>query len=151
MIWSCISAEGPGPIYFVDQTMNSDQYIKVLTDVVLPYMNSLNNSAREYTFMQDGAPCHTSKKSRKWLDENNIEILPWAGNSPDMNPIENCWSYLKTKVYARQNNTVKILKENIEDIWKNDVEIKQMIKNCINSMPARIKEVIKTKGNVTKY
>ena len=35
---------------------------------------------------------HIAKKlSSEFLWDNNIEVLPWLGNSPDKNPIENLW------------------------------------------------------------
>lgn len=151
MVWSCISSEGPGPIYFVDKIMNSDQYVRVLNTVFLPYLQSLQCSPTDYTFMQDGAPCHTSKKSINFINSKNVSILPWAGNSPDLNPIENCWAYLKSKVYSRKNSTIQMLKENIEDVWKNDSGIRDMVQACIASMPNRVHTVLKNKGNLTKY
>lgn len=81
----------------------------------------------------------------------NLEVLPWPGNSPDLNPIENCWAYLKSRVYGRRNNTIQELKQNIEDIWKNEPAMKEMVAKCIESMPKRIKEVLKQKGGSTKY
>ena len=36
---------------------------------------------------QHNAPCHTSKKVKKWFEENNVEVIPWPGNSPDLNPM----------------------------------------------------------------
>lgn len=151
MIWSCISAEGPGPIYFVEGTMRSNQYINVLRNVLLPYLETLQHPKEEYVFMQDGAPCHTSRASMDCLNSLGLEILPWPGNSPDCNPIENCWSYLKSKVYSRRNNTINELKKNIEEVWKNDDEVKDMIKKCFESMSHRILAVIKAKGGSTKY
>lgn len=151
MIWSCISGEGPGPIYFVNGTLRSDQYKTMLADVLLPYINSFMYTRYNYIFMQDGAPCHTSKLIKDFLNDEEIEVLPWPGNSPDLNPIENCWAYLKSKVYSRPNPTLSILKENIEDIWNNDQGLKDMIKACIASIPKRIRNVIKQKGGVTKF
>lgn len=151
MIWSCISSEGPGPIYFVDGTMRQQQYKYVLSDVLLPYINSLPYVRTYYTFMQDGAPCHTARTIANFLEEEYMDVLPWPGNSPDLNPIENCWAYLKSKVYSRPNPNIHVLKENIKDIWNNDEELKASIISCISSMPRRIQKVIKNKGNCLDY
>lgn len=151
MIWSCISSEGPGPIYFVRGTMKQDQYKEVLEGTLMPYIRNLPYAHSEYMFMQDGAPCHTARSINNYFDNTNLCVLPWPGNSPDLNPIENCWALLKSKVYSRPNTTVDMLKKNIIDIWTTDPDILATIKKCIDSMPTRIKEVIKCKGSVTKY
>lgn len=151
MVWSCISPKGPGPIYFVEGTMRQDQYKKVLKDVYMPYVKSLPLRPSAYTFMQDGAPCHNALSVKNYLNSKKINILPWPGNSPDLNPLENCWSVLKRLVYTRTNNTVTELKKNIEDIWKNDIQIRNTITNCYTSMPERCRQVLLAKGGVTKY
>lgn len=151
MIWSCITAEGPGPIYFVEGTLRSNQYIDVLRNVLLPYLDTLEHPKEEYIFMQDGAPCHTSISSMDCLNSLELEVLPWPGNSPDFNPIENCWAYLKSKVYSRRNNTIAALKKNIEEVWKNDHGMRMMIKKCVESIPNRIQAAIQAKGGSTKY
>ena len=46
-------------------------------------------------FQQDLAPCHTSKQVKKFMDENQIKLLEWPVNSPDLIPIENLWSIYK--------------------------------------------------------
>jgi transposase len=48
--------------------------------------------------MQDNAPVHVSKTSKKWLSDNRINLIDWLPQSPDMNPIENIWDYLDKKV-----------------------------------------------------
>ncbi|GFY09975.1 hypothetical protein TNCV_3699361 [Trichonephila clavipes] len=46
-------------------------------------------NGKPYIVMQDGAPCHTARSIKAFLAEQNIPLLDWPGNSPDMNPIEN--------------------------------------------------------------
>lgn len=36
-----------------------------------------------FVFMQDGPPFYTAKSIKAFLQEKNIPLLPWPGNSPD--------------------------------------------------------------------
>ena len=36
-----------------------------------------------------------ARKVRRFLDQQEINVLEWPGNSPDLNPIENCWQKMK--------------------------------------------------------
>lgn len=101
--------------------------------------------------MQDGAPCHTARSIKNIFSTHNIPVLPWPGNFPDLNAIENVWSLLKSKVYSLPNPTLTILKQNITDVWENSPEIKEIIERCYESMPDRISAVISAKGGPTKY
>lgn len=151
MIWSCISGEGLGPLYYVTGTMNQIQYKSVMESVLIPYIHSLESGDVAYQFMQDGAPCHTAKSIKNLFSESNLQVLPWPGNSPDLNPIENVWNGLKRIVYSSPNPTLAVLKANIEDAWRNNPDLKTLAASCINSMPRRIAAVIKAKGGLTKY
>ncbi|GFY30344.1 putative transposase like protein [Trichonephila clavipes] len=48
--------------------------------------------------MQNEAPCHTACSIKAFLSEQNIPLLDWPGNIPDMNPIENVWELMKREV-----------------------------------------------------
>ena len=37
----------------------------------------------------DNDPKHTSKVVAKWLKDNQVKVLEWPSQSPDLNPIEN--------------------------------------------------------------
>jgi transposase len=97
MVWGCFSGHGGrGSIFFLPpkMTMNSDCYIAMLDEKLFRFMD-LHSATR---FLQDGAPCHTSKKVMEFLKEKRIAVMDWPCNSPDLNPIKNLWSILKKKL-----------------------------------------------------
>ena len=44
---------------------------------------------------QDLAPSHAAEVNQELLQEYSIEVLEWAGNSPDLNMIEPAWPWMK--------------------------------------------------------
>lgn len=111
MIWGSISASGPGPLFFVEGTMRQDQYLNILKNVFLPSIQDIRDAGSCYYFMQDNAPCHTAKTVKNFMAEENIPLLPWPGNSPDINPIENIWRLLKIKINKLPNPNIQLLKK----------------------------------------
>jgi hypothetical protein len=99
----------------------------------------------DWTLQQDGATCHTSRKTKAYLLKKKIELLsPWPPNSPDMNPIENLWAILTEKVYQVEIHTVTQLRRRVRKCWK---EIDpQILKNLVADMPNRIAELKMANG-----
>jgi hypothetical protein len=84
------------------------------------------------------------------FDELKINVLSWPGNSPDLNPIENLWHFLKRKVLQMSPTTERELKESIIHCWNHDIS-GHILTSLVDSMPARITEVINAKGGITKF
>jgi hypothetical protein len=103
-------------------------------------------------FQQDGARCHTSVKKIRWLDENipsYIHPKDWPQNSPDLSPIENIGSILSINVYRDpEPKTLAHLKRRLRQAWK--AVTPDTLTNLINSMPGRMRDVIKMKGNTVR-
>jgi len=48
--------------------------------------------------VQDNASVHTSKETWEYFENYGIAVLKLPPYSPDLNPIEHMWAYLKKKV-----------------------------------------------------
>src|SRR5216117_2395091 len=80
-----------------------------------------------------------------------METLEWLPNSPDLNPIENIWSYMKD-IIARDYSYVsseETMKEIVQELW--DKFADNRWDSLIASMPERMQEVIKAKGGSTHF
>jgi len=99
--------------------------------------------------MHDGAPCHRSKAVKNFFEKNRIQMLEWPGNSPDLNPIENLWNFMKKKVSEKHPSSLDALQRAIKEVWFRDITPDYCCK-LMDSMPRRLQEVIKNKGGHTK-
>ena len=75
--------------------------------------------------------------------------MEWPGNSPDLNPIENAWKLIKARVKEAKPTSLPHLQKVIEDVWY-DMDI-HYFRCLVESMPRRMQDVIKAKGDMTKY
>jgi transposase len=150
MIWSVISTKGSGRLHVVDGIMNSEKYLELLQNRLVPQLFQWFPDGN-CIYMQDGAPCHTARKVTGYFEEIGLELLPWPGNSPDMNPIEGLWHTLKEKVNSTVATNKRALIESIIDVWHRDPQIPNLIASYIASMPNRIKALLHAKGGSTKY
>ena len=150
MVWSMISFHGVGPLRIVEGRMNQHQYIDILEKNLLPQL-PINFPDGGFIFQQDGAPCHRARSVTNFLNCNNVPILPWTGNSPDMNPIENLWMIVKKRIADRKPSTKVALIEALIEVWTHDPEIQDMCPRLIDSMPNRVEKLIAARGASTKY
>lgn len=150
MIWGCMSWHGVGRIQVLSGTINANRYIQEILEPKLLASASQLFGSRDFIFQQDGAPCHTAKLCKKWFADKNIKVLPWPGNSPDLNPIENLWSRLKRVVASRRPGNKQVLIESIINSWFHIIE-KENLQKLVDSMPRRCQAVIDAKGFPTRY
>jgi hypothetical protein len=152
MIWGCFSFYGPGRLYVIPKgtTVNSARYKEILETRMLPSAIGMYPDG-DFIFQDDGAPCHRSKVVKAWFQEYGVTPMhEWPGQSPNINPIENLWSIMKTMVNRNKSGNRISLIEEIICAWHRTVTL-ETLHRLVESMPRRIAGVIAAKGYATKY
>jgi len=117
-VWCAISSQGIIGPHFFDGTVNSQSYLALLKETLLPEIRRRNDDEDVY-FQQDGAPPHYAQAVRDWLDENfpgrwigRRGPIEWPARSPDLTPPDFfLWGVVKDIVYANKPRTVEDLKD----------------------------------------
>ncbi len=151
MVWGCIGWNGVGVLSEVEGRMDAEQYVAILEQGLLQSMEESGIPEDDIIFQQDNHPKHTSRRAQKWFEEQDIKLLDWPAQSPDLNPIEHTWNHLKRSLsgYESAPTGVHQLWERVVVEWG-----KISVEECqkwIGSMPRRVEAVIKAKGAHTKY
>lgn len=136
--------------------MNSKQYTtEILEAKLLPFMQQLPDGLDDYETIEDGHTAYTSDMARKWCCCHDIKKSDWPSSSPDMKIIENVWAMLKAhrKKWMRDPNKRPKYEEELEEQAMEEWEKLDWdrIHAFIDSMPRRVKVVIKNTGSDTRW
>ncbi len=99
-------------------------------------------------FQQDTTPCHKAQIISDWFLEhdNELALLKWAPQSPDLNPIEHLWDVVEReiRIMGVPPTNLQKLRDAIKSIWTKISD--EWFQHLVESMPRRIKAVLKAKG-----
>lgn len=148
MIWASFTGkQGQGclKIYEPNKTMKTADYLEVIENNLKPSMKKHKTKV----FLHDRASIHISKESQEKIKEEKLEQVLMPATSPDINPIENVFAILKAKMKDQDVFTDRKLRRKIEAEWKKLGN--SYFRTLSDSMPRRLKAIIKAEGCMTKY
>jgi transposase len=157
MLWACFNGEAQGPSLLWFRRDFGNMTAKGYRDRILPLIRGWirqwkHDHGEDLLFMQDNAPIHMAEIVTAELQESGINAIVWPPYSPDLNPIEHVWAWVKDWInekWPQARNTGYILMEQIEEAWK--AVPADFLRKLIESMPRRCEDVIAVNGLHTRY
>lgn len=151
MFWGCFNGNRKGPCLFWEKEWGSigqESYC----ERIVPIIDGWIRMHPELQLMQDGAPRHAAGNTIRELAERGITVIFWPVYSPDLNPIETVWNWMKDyikRVYGDVQLSYNRLREAIREAWDSITE--QQLKELLETMRERCQDVIDAQGGYTKW
>ena len=118
MVWGGISFNSRTQLIIFNGNLTGQRYRdEILAPVEVPHFNVNRNVT---IFQKDNARCHTARVSVDYLQQQNIDLLPWSARSPDLSPIEHLWDALDRR--ALDNVSHRLWVSCLIFWWRNGTE-----------------------------
>jgi transposase len=116
MIWGGISRKGQTPLHIYrldeDEKVNAEKYVDCLDDNLLSTMDKKYGEGK-WRLLQDNAKPHVAEYTTEYLEENDIKLMEHPPYSPDLNPIEKVWAWMKAEIgqttYTNVEDLIKVV------------------------------------------
>ena len=140
IVWGAMSYYVLSDLIVIKWNQDSKGYCDTLETGLLEF--AATTLGETFTFQQDNAVIHTSRYTRKWLADRNLDVMQWPAKSSDLNIIANFWGILSRAVYKndRPFEHLEDLMEVVEEEWAN-IRV-DYLKKLYKSIPKRLMQVI---------
>ncbi len=152
MVWGIFSWHTLGPLEPIEHCLNATVYLSIVADHVHPFMTTVFPSSDDY-FQQDNAPCHKAQIISDWF------LWQWVHFTQMVSTVTRSQSNRAPlgcggTGYSRSINILVVQPTNLQQlcdaimsIWTKISE--ECFQHLVESMPRRIKAVLKAKGGPT--
>lgn len=123
--------------------INSAEYI---SQCLKPLTTGRKRFLKTKTLMQDGAKIHWTQDAQTFCESNGLKLLHnWPAHSADLNPLENLWNLLQTRVSERGPFGEDQLKRFIREEF--DRVDQSTINSLVESFRGRCAQCVQRRGS----
>ncbi len=122
---ACLSSSGILAVESVLGTINGETFFDFLRGTLIPQMMPFNGSNPLSILVMDNCSIHHTREVKDLLDKAGVLTLYLPPYSPDLNPIEEAFSYVKA--YLRKH----------DDIIQAGIPLASILKSAFESISPR--------------
>ena len=102
-IWGCFSNLGFGSLFIFKENLDSKLMLKIYKKQLLKSAKKwFGNNFKSWFLLEDNDLKYKARICKEFKETNQIQVLDFPPNSPDLNPIENVWCNLKSKLNEKK-------------------------------------------------
>ena len=98
-LWGAISANGKVTLQIFEENFNTEKYIGILNNSLDEFREI--SKSDNVVLQMDNYRVHWSLEALQFYKEIEITVIDWSPYSPDLNPIENVWAFIKAKSISK--------------------------------------------------
>jgi Mn-dependent DtxR family transcriptional regulator len=147
MVWGAIAQGYKSPLMRITGNVDQGKYQEMLKNSGIFEAMNEKYGRGGWLFMDDGAPAHRAQSTRQFLSNRCRMLtkeLQWPPHSPDLNVIENAWSFLKTGMEKHQGMTVDQLYDTANRKW--EAIRPDEVENLVQEFKSRVQACAALKG-----
>ena len=154
--WSAVGYNFKSDLHFYKVPGNSNGKMslqiykdEILEKVVKPWLDQ----SQDFILEEDGDSGHGTGREnnivRIWKQKNGLRYYFNTPGSPDLSPIENCWRAPKENIAQHASWDEEKVRELVIEGWERLSQ--ETINSWVDSMPQRMRDILKLEGIMTGW
>jgi ketohexokinase/beta-glucosidase len=145
-----ISRDRKSALCFLPKNWSGRDLVKVFEETLLPSIQWPKKPSQRQRFIIDNDGRHQMDVWKRYVLRVQLHaISPWPSNSPDLNPIENLFAWMKRYVEDRSPTNEQELRQTVTDAFNNIPEAH--LAHYMDSLKSRMTQTIAANGARINY